>query len=427
MNIMEATQVEADAILRRAAFRLVPLILALYIASFLNRVNAGFAALTMNHDLGFSPEVYGWGVGAFFWGYFLFEVPSNLIMEKVGARLWLSRIMVTWAIVSMANAFVRGPVSFFAVRFLLGVAEAGFYPGILLYFTYWFPAATRARILALFCMGIPVSNIIGSPLSSWLLGLELDGLHGWQWMYIVEGIPTLLLGFVVLRGLPDSPAKAKWLTSREKEIVLARLAQDPKGEVHGLGEMFRDWRVWALAVPDFTIVFCIYSLGLWMPQMVHAMGYSIKQTGYILIIPYTVSLAILWVIGVSSDRSGRRVLHFVVSCILTAIGFFIAALGQGNPVLVIGGFCLAAGGAYSGLATFWSVPPLFLGGTAAAGAFALINSIGNLSGSLGPGLVGLLLKLTGDYTAGLWMCVAVPILSALSMIVLSKSVTRPGR
>ena len=424
---MEATQSEADAILRRAAFRLVPLILAMYIASFLNRVNAGFAALTMNHDLGFSPEVYGWGVGAFFWGYLLFEVPSNLIMEKVGARLWLSRIMLTWALVSMANAFVQGPVSFFTVRFVLGLAEAGFYPGILLYFTYWFPAATRARILALFCMGIPVSNIIGSPLSGWLLGMETGGLHGWQWMYLIEGVPTLMLGFLVLRGLPDSPAKATWLSPREKEIVLARLAQDPKGEVQSLGAMFRDWRVWALIVPDFTIVFCIYALGLWMPQMVHAMGYSIKQTGFILVIPYSVSLLILWGIGVSSDRSGKRVLHFCLSALVTALGFFIAAFWQGNPVVVISGFCLAAGGAYSGLATFWSVPPLFLGGTAAAGAFALINSVGNLSGSLGPGLVGLLLKMTGDYKAGLWMCVAVPILSALSMALLSKSVSNPPR
>ena len=327
----------------------------------------------------------------------------------------------------MANAFVQGPVSFFTVRFVLGLAEAGFYPGILLYFTYWFPAATRARILALFCMGIPISNIIGSPLSSWLLGLETGGLHGWQWMYLLEGIPTLLLGFVVLWGLPDSPAKATWLSPREKEIVLARLAQDPKGEVHGLGAMFRDWRVWALIVPDFTIVFCIYALGLWMPQMVHAMGYSIKQTGFILVIPYSASLLILWGIGVSSDRSGKRVLHFCLSALVTALGFFIAAFWQGSPVVVISGFCLAAGGAYSGLATFWSIPPLFLGGTAAAGAFALINSVGNLSGSLGPGLMGLLLKLTGDYKAGLWMCVAVPILSALSMMVLSKSVTRAPR
>src|SRR5215471_19350428 len=230
---MATTYSEADAILRRAAFRLVPLILAMYIASFLNRVNAGFAALTMNQDLGFSPEVYGWGVGAFFWGYFLFEVPSNLIMEKVGARLWLSRIMVTWAIVSMANAFVQGPVSFFVLRFLLGLAEAGFYPGILLYFTYWFPAATRARILAIFCMGIPAANILGAPLSGWFLGIEGHGLRGWQWMYILEGIPTLMLGFAALWLLPDNPRKASFLSAREKEIVMARLAQEDRPEVHG--------------------------------------------------------------------------------------------------------------------------------------------------------------------------------------------------
>jgi ACS family tartrate transporter-like MFS transporter len=207
-------------------------------------------------------------------------------------------------------------------------------------------------------------------------------------------------------------------------VVLARLAADPKSEVHGLGEMFKDWRVWALIVPDFTIVFCIYALGLWMPQMVHAMGYSVRQTGYILMIPYSVSLLILWGIGVSSDRTGRRTLHFSLSALLTALGFLIAALGQGNPVIVISGFCLAAGGAYSGLSTFWTVPPVFLGGTAAAGAFALINSAGNLSGSLGPGLMGVLLKLTGDYKAGLWMCVAVPVLSALSMWLLAGSLER---
>jgi MFS transporter, ACS family, tartrate transporter len=421
---MEHSKTEADAILRRAAWRLVPLILAMYVASFLNRVNASFASLTMNHDLGFSSEIYGWGVGAFFWGYLLFEVPSNLIMEKVGARLWLSRIMITWAVISMANAWVQGPVSFFTVRFLLGLAEAGFYPGILLYFTYWFPAATRARILAIFCMGIPVSNIVGSPLSGWLLGFEYRGLHGWQWMYILEGIPTLLLGFAALWGLPDTPAKAKWLSAHEKEVVLARLAQDPTGEVHGLGEMFKDWRVWALIVPDFTTVFGIYSLGLWMPQMVKAMGYSIHETSVIVVIPYLASLLILWGIGVSSDRTGKRVLHFCISGVLASAGFAIAALGQGSTALVIFGFCLAAGGAYSGLATFWSVPPLFLGGTAAAGAFAMINSVGNLSGSLGPGLVGWLLRVTGDYKAGLWMCVAVPLVAALSMQLLSSSLHR---
>ena len=422
---MAAIRSEADAILRRAAWRLVPLILAMYVAAFLNRVNVGFAALTMNKDLGFSPEVFGVGAGVFFFGYLVFEVPSNLIMEKVGARLWLARIMITWALVSMAFAFVQGPVMFFVLRFLLGVAEAGFYPGILLYFTYWFPASTRARILAIFCMGIPVSNIIGSPLSGWLMGIAGYGFKGWQWMYLLEGIPTIALGFLALWGLPDNPRKAKFLTDAEKDIMMAKLAAEPRAAVHGFGDMLKDWRVWALIVPDFTIVFGIYALGFWMPQMVHAMGYTIKQTSYILIIPYTASLTVLWVIGLSSDRTGKRALHFIISALVAAIGFGIAAIGVGNDVLVIAGFCLASGGVYSGLATFWSVPPLFLGGSAAAGAFALINSVGNLSGFVGPSLMGWLLQTTGSYTIGMYMCTGVALAAALSMAMLARSCRTP--
>ena len=350
-------------------------------------------------------------------------MPSNLIMEKVGARLWLSRIMVTWAVVSMAFALVQGPITFFLLRFMLGVAEAGFYPGILLYFTYWFPAATRARILAIFCMGIPASNILGAPLSGWLLGVEGYGFKGWQWMYLLEGVPTLLLGLYVLRGLPDNPRRASFLSAREKEVVMARLAAEETPQVHGFGEMMKDWRVWALMIPDFTIVFGIYALGFWMPQMVHAMGYSIHQTSLIVMIPYTASLAILWVIGVSSDRSGKRALHFVLSALIAAAGFAIAGIG-GNAAIVILGFCLASGGVYSGLATFWSVPPLFLGGTAAAGAFALINSVANLSGFVGPGMMGWLLQITGSYRAGLWMCVVAPLIAAISMQMLAGSVQR---
>jgi MFS transporter, ACS family, tartrate transporter len=416
---MDTSTIDADAILRRAAWRLVPFILAMYIAAFLNRVNVGFAALTMNQDLGFSPEVYGWGTGVFFLGYLVFEVPSNLIMEKVGARIWMARIMITWALVSMAFAFVQGPVMFASLRFLLGLAEAGFYPGILLYFTYWFPAATRARILAIFCMGIPVSNILGSPLSGWLLGVEGHGFKGWQWMYLLEGIPTLALGFFALWCLPDNPRKAGFLTEREKDVVMARLAGEDRPQVHGFAEMMKDWRVWALMIPDFAIVFGIYSLGFWMPQMVKAMGYDIRQTSLIVMIPYIASLAILWGIGVSSDRTGKRALHFCLSSLICAAGFLIAALGAGNPVMVIGGFSLAAGGAYSGLATFWSVPPLFLGGTAAAGAFALINAVGNLSGFVGPGLMGWLLQTSGSYTIGMWMCTGVALVAALSMAVLA--------
>ena len=422
---MDTSTIDADAILRRAAWRLVPFILAMYIAAFLNRVNVGFAALTMNQDLGLSPEVYGWGTGVFFLGYLLFEVPSNLVMEKVGARLWLSRIMVTWAIVSMAFAFVQGPVMFAALRFLLGVAEAGFYQGILLYFTYWFPAATRARILAIFCMGIPASNIIGAPLSGWLLGMAGHGFKGWQWMYLVEGIPTVALGFAALWCLPDNPRKAGFLSEREKDVVMARLATEDRPQIHGFAEMMKDWRVWALIIPDFAIVFGIYALSFWMPQMVKAMGYSIMETSLVVMIPYTASVAILWGIGVSSDRTGKRALHFVISSLVCAAGFLVAALAGGHNWVVIAGFCLAAGGAYSGLATFWSVPPLFLGGTAAAGAFALINSVGNLSGFVGPGLTGWLLQTTGSYTSGMWMCTGVALVAALSMAALAEYCRSP--
>jgi len=273
------------------------------------------------------------------------------------------------------------------------VAEAGFYPGILLYFTYWFPAATRARILAIFCMGIPVSNIIGAPFSGWLLGMAGYGFKGWQWMYILEGIPTLALGFAALWCLPDNPRKAHFLTEREKDVV----------------------------------IFGIYSLGFWMPQMVKAMGYSIMETSLIVMIPYAASIAILWGIGISSDRTGKRALHFIISSLICAAGFLVAALAGGHSWVIIAGFCLAAGGAYSGLATFWSVPPLFLGGTAAAGAFALINCVGNLSGFVGPGLTGWLLQTTGSYTSGMWMCTGVALVAALSMVPLTKYCRTPPK
>jgi ACS family tartrate transporter-like MFS transporter len=414
----------ADAILRRAAWRLVPLILAMYVAAFLNRVNVGFAALTMNQDLGLTQEMYGIGAGVFFWGYFLFEVPSNLIMEKVGARLWIARIMLTWALVSMATALVQGAWSFYGLRFLLGVAEAGFYPGILLYFTYWFPSAFRARIIALFCMGVPVANVVGAPLSAWLLDVNAFGIAGWKWLYILEGIPTLLLGLVALWALPDNPARAGFLNDEEKQIVLARLAADDRPAVHGLLPMLKDWRVWCLIVPDFAIVFSIYALTFFMPIMVKAMGHTNAQTGWIVMIPYGLSMGILWLFGVSSDRSGRRTLHYCLACMLTALGFAIAALGQGNTVIVILGFCVAMGGAYSGLATFWTVPPLFLGGTAAAGAFALINSFGNLSGFFGPAMMGWVNQATGSYQGGLWTCVVVPMVGAVAMALLARNLEK---
>ena len=396
----------------------------MYVASFLDRVNIGFAALQMNQDLGFSPQVYGFGAGIFFWGYFLFEVPSNLMLEKVGARLWMCRIMVTWGLLSMATAFVTGPVSFFAVRFLLGAAEAGLYPGMILYMTYWFPQATRARFIALFLAAVPLSNVIGAPLSGWLLGIE-GTLRGWQNMLLIEGIPSVLLGIAVLWWLPDSPRVAKWLTAEEKDIIAARLAEDQKadaqiGTVHGFWEMLKDKRVWILMIPDFSIVIGLYALGLWMPQMVKEMGFTNIETGWLVALAYFTAIASMLLLGLSSDRKGERAGHVAFAAVAGAAGLMGAALLR-DPVLVIASFCLAASGIYGALAVFWTLPTALLRGTAAAAGLALINSFANLGGFFGPSITGWLKQLTGDYVLGLEVMAGMLCLAAVSVLLIGRA------
>ena len=396
----------------------------MYVASFLDRVNIGFAALQMNQDLGFSPQVYGFGAGIFFWGYFLFEVPSNLMLEKVGARLWMCRIMVTWGLLSMATAFVTGPVSFFAVRFLLGAAEAGLYPGMILYMTYWFPQATRARFIALFLAAVPLSNVIGAPLSGWLLGIE-GTLRGWQNMLLIEGIPSVLLGIAVLWWLPDSPRVAKWLTAEEKDIIAARLDEDQKadaqiGTVHGFWEMLKDKRVWILMIPDFSIVIGLYALGLWMPQMVKEMGFTNIETGWLVALAYFTAIASMLLLGLSSDRKGERAGHVAFAAVAGAAGLMGAALLR-DPVLVIASFCLAASGIYGALAVFWTLPTALLRGTAAAAGLALINSFANLGGFFGPSITGWLKQLTGDYVLGLEVMAGMLCLAAVSVLLIGRA------
>jgi MFS transporter, ACS family, tartrate transporter len=415
---------KADPILARAAWRLIPLMILMYVASFLDRVNIGFAALQMNQDLGFSPQVYGFGAGIFFWGYFLFEVPSNLMLEKVGARLWMCRIMVTWGLLSMATAFVTGPVSFFAVRFLLGAAEAGLYPGMILYMTYWFPQATRARFIALFLAAVPLSNVIGAPLSGWLLGIE-GTLRGWQNMLLIEGIPSVLLGIAVLWWLPDSPRVAKWLTAEEKDIIAARLDEDQKadaqiGTVHGFWEMLKDKRVWILMIPDFSIVIGLYALGLWMPQMVKEMGFTNIETGWLVALAYFTAIASMMLLGLSSDRKGERAGHVAFAAVAGAGGLMGAALLR-DPVLVIASFCLAASGIYGALAVFWTLPTALLRGTAAAAGLALINSFANLGGFFGPSITGWLKQLTGDYVLGLEVMAGMLCLAAVSVLLIGRA------
>jgi ACS family tartrate transporter-like MFS transporter len=414
----------ADVILRKAAWRLIPLMMLMYVVSFLDRVNIGFAALQMNQDLGLSDQQYGFAAGIFFWGYFLFEVPSNLMLQKAGARIWMCRIMVTWGLLSMATAFSQGVVSLSILRFALGAAEAGLYPGMILYMTYWFPQATRARFIALFLAAVPLSNVIGAPLSGWLLGLE-GYFRGWQNMLLIEGFPSVLLGLAVLWLLPNGPGEAKWLTPDEKQVIAERLDEDRRndtalGTVHGFWDMLKDKRVWILMIPDFSIVIGLYALGLWMPQMVKAMGFSNIETGWLVALAYFTAIAAMVLLGLSSDRKGERAGHVAFAAVAGAGGLVGAALFQ-NPVLVIACFCLAASGIYGALAVFWTLPTALLRGTAAAAGLALINSFANLGGFFGPYVTGYLRALTGDYVLGLLVMAGMLGVAAISVLLIGKA------
>jgi ACS family tartrate transporter-like MFS transporter len=395
-----------NSALRKVAWRLIPFMTLLYFVAFLDRVNVGFAALTMNADLGLTPQMFGFASGIFFIGYVLFEVPSNIIMEKVGARIWIARIMITWGLLSAGTAFVSTPTSLYVLRFLLGVAEAGFFPGMILYLTYWFPAAFRARILSAFMIALPVSNAIGSPVSTALLSFEARGLHGWQWMFLLEGIPAVLCGVAVLAFLRDGPAKAAWLTDEERSWLQSELAAERAAHgtvVHSSLASLREPRVWFFGLIYFGMLVGMYGFGFWLPQIVKAFGNLTNfQVGFATAVPYVAAALTMYFWGKHSDRTRERTWHIALPAFVGAVGLALSAYLSGTPALALAALTLSAMGCYAALPIFWTLPTSMLTAGAAAAGIALVNSIGNTGGFLGPTLVGYVTDATGSYSAALW-------------------------
>ncbi len=400
----------------KVSWRLLPLIVLCYLMAYIDRTNVSFAALTMNRDLGLTAYMYGLGAGIFFVGYALFEVPSNMVLHRAGARVWIARIMITWGIISGLMAAATGPVSFLVLRFLLGVAEAGFFPGIIFYLTYWFPSAYRARAISILYIAVPVSNVIASVLSAAIL--EMDGtlgLKGWQWIFILEAIPAVLLAFVVLKMLTERPANATWLNPDEREWLEAELEAE-RGRVERAGRLtilqtFTDPRVLALSAIYFTSVTASYGVVFFLPQIIKGLGLTNWMTGLVTAIPYALGIAGLLLWGYSSDRRKERRWHLILSTALAAVGLF-AAGWLSQSFWAVAAMCIATLGIYGSRPSFWPMPSLFLTGGAAAVGMALINSIGNVGGYVGPFIVGWIKDSTGSFEMALYFLGACALLSA---------------
>jgi D-galactonate transporter len=405
-----------DATYAKITWRLIPLLFLCYIASYLDRVNVGFAKLQMLNDLQFSEAVYGLGAGIFFVGYFIFEIPSNIILHRVGARLWIARIMLTWGVISGAMSFVTTPTSFYVMRFLLGVAEAGFFPGVILYLTYWYPANRRGNIVALFMTGVPLAGVIGGPLSGWIMKAMpgVHGLAGWQWMFILEALPPIALAVVVVVMLKDRVRDAAWLSEAEKRLVEAQVAAEHQQKPEAsLAQMFVNPRVWLAALIYFCFVMGLYGVGFWLPTIIKATGVKdALNIGLLSAIPYAVSVIAMVLVGRSADRRRERRWHIAVPAALACVGLLLSTVYGDNTLLAMSALTLATCGIMAALPLFWSLPTAFLGGTAAAAGIALINSFGNLAGFVSPFLVGWLKDTTQSTNSGMYLLAASLLLGA---------------
>ena len=409
--------------LRKITWRIVPFIMILYLIAYIDRVNIGFAAITMKEDLGFTASILGFGAGIFFLGYFLFEVPSNIILHKVGARIWIARVMVTWGIIAGGMAFVESSTSFYVMRFLLGVAEAGFFPGIILYLSYLFPARNRAGVIALFMAAAPIATAIGSPISAALLEMHgIMGLAGWQWMFLIEAIPAVILGVVVFFYMTDRPEKAAWLKPDEREwLVKTMQAEDAnKGgqQHHSILRGLANPRVLALALIYFGTSAGLYTLGIWAPQIIKELGVSSMTVGLLNAIPPIISVVAMILWSRHSDKTNERTWHVALACLTAAVGLAIAA-STGSMFGLIAALTIVNVGISCSKPPLWSMPTMFLSGAAAATGIATINSIGNLGGFAGPAMIGWVKDQTGSFAGGLYFVAGLLILSTVLTLVLS--------
>ncbi len=415
---------DTAAIYRKITWKLIPFLCLCYLAAYLDRINIGLAKLQMASDLSLSETAFGLGAGLFFVGYILFEVPSNLILQRVGAKIWIARIMITWGLLSTATLLVQTPMQFYIIRFLLGAAEAGFLPGVLFYLTKWFPSWRRSRIIALFMIGLPLSSLIGGPLSGWIMGHfhEVYGMRGWQWLFLLEGIPSVLLGVMTFWVLPNSVESAHWLSTEEKQVVQRDLDSD-EGEAKEVKHRLRDGllniRVVMLGGIDFSILLSAYAMGFWMPTFIKNAGTTdISTIGYLTAIPSLAALIGMLAIGSSSDRMRERRWHIIVPFIVGAAAMGASTFFSHNVMMTVLLFSVAQAMIIGAVPVFFSLPATFLKGTAAAAGFALACSIANIAGLVSNSVMGIALDLTGSGNGALWFFAACLLLSCLLVIAL---------
>ena len=422
---------------RRVTWRLLPFLFLCYILAYLDRVNVGFARLQMQADLGLSDTAYGIGAGMFFIGYFFFEVPSNLLLRRVGARLWIARIMVLWGLISSAMMFTSGQTSFYVMRFLLGIAEAGFFPGIILYLTFWYPRAYRARVVALFMTAIAIAGVFGGPLSGWIMDRMggVGGLRNWEWLYLLEGLPSVIVGVVVLFYLDDGPERASWLTADQKALLSRRLAEEEAMKAaeghhaHRVSDAFRTPAVWVLSLIYFGAVMGIYGVTFWLPQIIsETITRDPWRIGLVSMIPWGAAAVTAVLVGASSDRRQERRWHIAAAAVVGAVAFALSGLPSLSGWAGLACLTVATAGVLCAATTFWSLPTAMLSSSAAAAGIAWINSVGNLSGYVSPFVVGLIRDVTRDTdhpNGNMFLALLVLAASILMTGVLTLVLTRP--